>query len=97
VFHTLEDEDLKQIVRLMIDNVAKRLAEQEIYLEVSEAAQAYMTKEGFDVNYGARPLRRIIQRMIEDNLSEEILAGRIQIGDTVQVDFGDEKLVFNKK
>ncbi len=97
VFHTLEKEHLKQIVRLMIGNVAKRLAEQEIYLEVTDAAQDFMTKEGFDVNYGARPLRRVIQRMIEDNLSEEILAGRIHLGDTVQVDLKDDKLVFNKK
>ncbi|NLC45432.1 MAG: ATP-dependent Clp protease ATP-binding subunit [Clostridiales bacterium] len=97
VFHTLEKEHLRQIVRLMIGNVAKRLAEQEIYLEVTEAAQDFMTKEGFDVNYGARPLRRVIQRMIEDNLSEEILADRIHLGDTVQVDLKDDKLVFNKK
>jgi ATP-dependent Clp protease ATP-binding subunit ClpC len=97
VFHTLEKEQLRQIVRLMISNVAKRLAEQEIYLEVTDAAQDFMTKKGFDVNYGARPLRRVIQRMIEDNLSEEILADRIHLGDTVQVDLKDDKLVFNKK
>lgn len=97
VFHTLEDEHLKHIVKLMVGNVANRLAEQGIYLEVTDAAQSFMTKEGFDVNYGARPLRRVIQRMIEDNLSEEILAGRINIGDTVEVDLKDDKLVFNRK
>ena len=53
-----------------------------------------MTREGFDVTYGARPLRRVIQRMIEDNLSEEILAGRIKIGDRVKVDYRDNKLLF---
>jgi len=96
VFHTLDDNDLKRIVELMLDNVSKRLARQNIYLEVTEAAQEYMRKEGFDATYGARPLRRVIQRMIEDNLSEEILAGRIKIGDRVKVDMEDGKLVFRK-
>ena len=53
-------------------------------------------QEGFDPMYGARPLRRVIQRMIEDNLSEEILAGRIQVGDRVKVDYKDNKLVFER-
>jgi ATP-dependent Clp protease ATP-binding subunit ClpC len=96
VFHALEDSDLKQIVKLMLDSVSKRLARQEIYLDVSEAAQEYMTREGFDVTYGARPLRRVIQRMIEDSLSEEILAGRVKVGDKVKVDVRDGKLAFSK-
>ena len=95
VFHALDEEDLKKIVRLMLDNVAKRLARQDIYLEVSETARIH-DQEGFDVTYGARPLRRVIQRMIEDNLSEEILAGRIHYGDKVKVDIKDGKLVFSK-
>lgn len=96
VFHALDEEDLRKIVRLMLDSVAKRLAKQDIYLEVTEAAQEFMTREGFDVTYGARPLRRVIQRTIEDNLSEEILAGRVKIGDKVKVDYKDDKLVFGK-
>ena len=96
VFHALDEEDLRKIVRLMLDSVAKRLAKQNIFLEVTEAAQEHMTREGFDVTYGARPLRRVIQRTIEDNLSEEILAGRIKIGDKVKVDYRDDKLVFEK-
>jgi ATP-dependent Clp protease ATP-binding subunit ClpC len=96
VFHKLGDEDLKKIVRLMIDNVSKRLAKQDIYLEVTDEALDFMAKEGFDPEYGARPLRRVIQRKIEDSLSEEILAGRIQIGDKVKVDFKDGKLTFSK-
>jgi ATP-dependent Clp protease ATP-binding subunit ClpC len=97
VFHALDDKDLKQIAKLMLDSVAKRLAKQEIYLDVTDQARDYMTKEGFDVTYGARPLRRVIQRMIEDNLSEEILAGRIKVGDKVVVDFNGDKLVFKKQ
>jgi ATP-dependent Clp protease ATP-binding subunit ClpC len=96
VFHALDEGDLRKIVRLMLDNVAKRLEKQEIYLEVTDAAQEYMMQEGFDPMYGARPLRRVIQRMIEDNLSEEILAGRIQVGDRVKVDYKDNKLVFER-
>ena len=96
VFHALEESDLKQITKLMLDSVSKRLAKREIYLDVSEEAQEYMTKEGFDVTYGARPLRRVIQRMIEDNLSEEILAGRVKVGDKVKVGMKDGKLAFNR-
>src|SRR5690554_6810444 len=95
VFHSLEDQHLRKIVELMLDNVSKRLAEKEIYLKVSEAAKDHMAREGFDPAYGARPLRRVIQRVIEDNLSEEILAGRVKMGQRVHVDVEDGKLIFN--
>ena len=94
VFHALEDVHLKEIVRLMLDSVAKRLAHKDIYLEVSDAAKDHLAKEGFDPAYGARPLRRVIQRVIEDNLSEEILAGRVKVGHRVQIDVKDGRLVF---
>jgi len=96
VFHALDDEDLRKIVDLMLKNVIKRLEEREIYLEVTDSAKEYMSREGFDPMYGARPLRRLIQRTLEDNLSEEIIAGRIAVGDRVLVDVKDGKLVFNK-
>ncbi len=95
VFHLLEDAHLKEIVKLMLSSVTKRLAQKDIYLEVSDAAKEHMTKEGFDSTYGARPLRRVIQRMIEDSLSEEILAGRVKVGDKVQVDVEEGKLIFH--
>lgn len=94
VFHTLEDVHLKKIVKLMLDSVSKRLAQKDIYMEVTDAAQEFMAKEGFDITYGARPLRRVIQRMIEDNLSEGILAGKVKIGDKVKFDVKEGKLVF---
>ncbi|HPT78406.1 MAG TPA: ATP-dependent Clp protease ATP-binding subunit [Candidatus Atribacteria bacterium] len=94
VFHPLEDKHLKQIVDLMVENVAKRLAQKQIYLEVTDAAKEHMAKEGFDPAYGARPLRRVVQRAIEDSLSEELLAGRIKVGDKVKVDVKNGKLVF---
>jgi ATP-dependent Clp protease ATP-binding subunit ClpC len=97
VFHALEDVHLKQIASLMLENVAKRLEEKGIFLEVSEAAKEYMIKQGFDPVYGARPLRRVIQKTLEDNLSEEILAGRIKMGDRVVLDVEEGKPVFKKR
>jgi len=97
VFHPLEDVHLRQIASLMIQNVAKRLEEKNIFLEVSEAAKEYMIKQGFDPLYGARPLRRVIQKTLEDRLSEEILAGRVKMGDKVLLDVEDDKLVFKKQ
>lgn len=94
VFHTLEDVHLKKIVKLMLESVSKRLAQKDIYLEVTDAAQEFMANEGFDITYGARPLRRVIQRMIEDNLSEGILTGKVKIGDKVKFDVKEGKLVF---
>ncbi len=96
VFHALEDEHLRKIVPLMLDNAIKRLEQRDIYLEITDAAKDFMVKEGFDPVYGARPLRRAIQRTVEDNLSEEILAGRIKVGDKVLIDVENDKLVFKK-
>jgi len=97
VFHPLEDVHLRQIASLMIQNIAKRLEERNIVLEVSEAAKEHMIKQGFDPVYGARPLRRVIQKTLEDSLSEEILAGRVKMGDKVLLDVEDGKLVFKKQ
>lgn len=96
VFHALEDEHLRKIVPLMLENAIKRLAQKDIHLTISDAAKDFMVKEGFDPVYGARPLRRAIQRAVEDNLSEEILAGRIKVGDKVLIDVENDKLVFKK-
>ncbi|MBC8531218.1 ATP-dependent Clp protease ATP-binding subunit [Gehongia tenuis] len=97
VFHQLNEADTRKIVTLMMDSVAKRLAEREIYLTMSEPALDYLAKEGFDPEYGARPLRRAIQRMVEDRLSEEILDGSIHIGDHVVGSIRKGKLVFTKQ
>jgi len=97
VFHALEDEHLRKIVPLMLENAIKRLAQKDIHLTISDAAKDFMVKEGFDPVYGARPLRRAIQRAVEDNLSEEILAGRIKVGDKVLIDVENDKLVFKKQ
>ncbi len=86
VFHALEKEHILSIVDLMMKDLHKRLQEQEIALEVSNEAKEKLVEEGYDPAYGARPLRRTIQRLVEDPLAEDLLMGRFQAGDTVKVD-----------
>ncbi|MED3722325.1 ATP-dependent protease ATP-binding subunit ClpC [Geobacillus stearothermophilus] len=93
VFHSLEKDHLKQIVRLMADTLVKRLKEQDIDLELTEAAIEKIAAEGFDPEYGARPLRRALQKHIEDRLSEELLKGTIAKGQKVVVDVKDGEFV----
>ncbi|RJQ36631.1 MAG: ATP-dependent Clp protease ATP-binding subunit [Dehalococcoidia bacterium] len=86
VFHPLNKEDIRKIVDLMLVGVSKNLAEKEIKLEVTEAAKALLSEKGYDEVFGARPLRRTIQNLVEDKLSEELLRGKFVAGDTVIVD-----------
>ena len=97
VFHALTQENVTGIVDLMLQKVAERLQEMGIELEVSQEAKRYLVKEGFDPVYGARPLRRAIQRFVEDPLSEEVLRGRFKENDRVLVTLDPETqhLVFN--
>jgi len=97
VFHSLEKDHLKQIVRLMADTLVKRLKEQDIDLELTEAAIGKIAAEGFDPEYGARPLRRALQKHIEDRLSEELLKGTIAKGQKVVVDVKDGEFVVLSK
>jgi ATP-dependent Clp protease ATP-binding subunit ClpC len=97
VFHQLEKEHIKEIVDLMIKDLTKRLADLNISIEVSDKAKEYLVEKGYDEEYGARPLKRLITKVIEDKLSEEILLGKISKEDDILVDMEDEKLVFNKK
>ncbi|MEK7281379.1 MAG: AAA family ATPase [Chloroflexota bacterium] len=96
VFHPLTQEQLKKIVELMISQVQKRLEESKVRLELSEAAKDYLVKEGYDPVFGARPLRRAIQREVENLLSSKILAGEFREGDTVQIDVAGDKLSFSR-
>ncbi len=93
VFHSLEQEHIEKIVTLMTEELRKRLKEQNIDFQLTEEAKKVLAKEGFDPAYGARPLRRAIQRNIEDRLSEELLKGTIQKGMTVTIDAEDGKLI----
>jgi ATP-dependent Clp protease ATP-binding subunit ClpC len=94
VFHALAKEHVQAIVDLMLKEVAERLKEHDLKLEVTQEAKELLAKEGFDPTFGARPLRRAIQRLVENPLSEEMLAGRFHAGDTVTVDAVEGKIVF---
>ncbi|MBC5638525.1 ATP-dependent Clp protease ATP-binding subunit [Ornithinibacillus sp. BX22] len=85
VFHSLEKKHMKSIVTLMVKDVQKRLIEQEIDFTLTDKALEKIANEGFDPEYGARPLRRSIQKNIEDLLSEELLKGSIKIGEKVKI------------
>lgn len=96
VFHRLTEEDCVKIGRKIVEGLAKRLLEQRgIVLTVTEMALACLVKEGYDPQYGARPLKRVIQRKIEDRLSEEILLGKIRNGEHVTVDCANGNLYFS--
>ena len=92
VFHPLQIEHLHKIVHLMIGQTQKRMAEQGIDLHVTEAAKQLLVERGYDPEYGARPLRRTVQRLLEDMLAEAILQGVIFEGDSVEVDAVDGRL-----
>ncbi len=92
VFHSLTKEHIRQIVDLMLGTVAKSLQEKNIKLEVTDAAKDLLGEKGYDPVFGARPLRRTIQTMLEDQLSESILRNTFHAGDTVKVDRDGDKL-----
>jgi ATP-dependent Clp protease ATP-binding subunit ClpC len=92
VFKSLTKEDIAQIVELELNKVRKRLEEHEIKLEATEAGRNLLADEGYDPDYGARPLRRVIQYRVEDALSDALLAGRFKAGETIIVDAVDNKI-----
>ena len=97
IFHPLSAEEINEVVTLMLDRVSKQVAQKGMDFEVTKAAKAYLAREGFDPQYGARPLRRAVQRLVEDPLAEEILLGRFLANDTVVVDVNEESgIVFRK-
>jgi ATP-dependent Clp protease ATP-binding subunit ClpC len=96
VFHPLDEKHIAQIVNLMSDDLRKRLKELNIDFELSDTAKSFLAKEGYDPLYGARPLRRAIQKHIEDRLSEELLRGSIGKGDKLLIDEKDGELVVSQ-
>jgi ATP-dependent Clp protease ATP-binding subunit ClpC len=94
IFRALSREEITQIVDLLLDQVQERLKEQELNLVVTETVKNLIAAEGYDPDFGARPLRRVIQAKIEDALSEGILAADFALGDTVQADVEEDKIVF---
>jgi ATP-dependent Clp protease ATP-binding subunit ClpC len=96
VFHSLQKEELLKITEIMLKEVVNRLKEQGLGLQVDQSAIELIAKEGNDPTFGARPLRRAIQRLIEDELSEKILEGIFALGDEIKVTAEDGKLKFSK-
>ena len=95
VFHQLNKEDMKGIVEIMLSSIEKRTREQlNLHLSVSEEAKALLIEKGYDEKYGARPLRRTIQTMLEDQLAQELLDGRIKAGCRVEAGAGAHGLTF---
>ena len=97
VFHELSEEQLRSIVDLMVRDLQKRLAERKLDIELTKKAKSWLAKEGYDPVFGARPLRRVIERYVENPLSTRLLRGEFKEGDTVKVDLGDEGLTFVAK
>jgi ATP-dependent Clp protease ATP-binding subunit ClpB len=97
IFHALTLENIKQIVEIQLRNLRKRLAERKISLSLTDGAKEFLAKEGFDPVYGARPLKRAIQRFIQDPLALKLLQGEFSEGDTVEADVSlKNEIVFSK-
>lgn len=93
VFHKLNDEDIKKIINIMINQLEKRLNAQNITLDVDEKVKELIAKKGVDKNYGARPLKRAIQSMLEDKIAEEMLDGVVKQGKKNVATVEDDKIV----
>jgi ATP-dependent Clp protease ATP-binding subunit ClpB len=94
IFHNLSPDQIGDIVDIQIGRLARRLADRDIELTLSEAARAFIAEKGYDPVYGARPLKRVIQKIIENELSMEILKGRVGPGDRITADVRDDRIVF---
>ena len=97
VFHALAREQIREIVDLMLARTQEQLTEQRLTIEVTDAAKDLLVDKGFDEAFGARPMRRAIQNMIEDPLAEGLLHGQFQSGDTVAIDRDGEELSMESK
>ena len=96
VFRQLTEDDIVKIARRMLDVTGKRMAEQGITLQADDEAVAALAKNGFDAQYGARPLRRAIQNVVEDAVAEQMLEGKLQSGDTAHIRLNEDKVLVEK-
>jgi ATP-dependent Clp protease ATP-binding subunit ClpA len=97
VFHHLTREEIYQIVDLMIARLNEQASRSKIRVEITDAVRDFLAKEGYAPDMGARPLRRAVQRYIEDPLSEEVLLGRFEEGDTIVVDLDENNQILFRK
>ena len=95
VFHKLNDEDIKQIIDIMLNQVTKRMAEKSYKFEIDNSVKELIAKKGVDTDYGARPLKRAIQNILEDKIAEEILNGNIKPNKKAVIKAEDDKIVIN--
>jgi ATP-dependent Clp protease ATP-binding subunit ClpC len=96
IFGTLSVEDVEKIVDLQMKEIRDRLREHGLFIELTEAARQWLARQGYDSNFGARPLRRALQRYVESPLSVKMLKGEFKVGDTILVDANSEGMVFSK-
>jgi ATP-dependent Clp protease ATP-binding subunit ClpC len=94
IFHPLREEDIESIVDIQLRLVESRLKDRRISLTVDKAVRAHLAKEGFDAEYGARPLRRLIQKVIVDTLADKIIRGDLKDGGTARINYRANSLVF---
>ena len=97
VFRSLTRENMNIIVDLMLSEVSANLVEKGIDMDVTQSAKDWLADNGYDIHFGARPLRRVIQNNIEDNLSDSLLKGELQPGDTAVIDVEDGKILITPK
>ena len=95
LFHRLRREDMGQIVDIQLKRLAKLLADRKITLELDDQAKDWLGNKGYDPAYGARPLKRVIQKYVQDPLAEMVLAGKVRDGETVKITAGKDGLLFN--
>jgi ATP-dependent Clp protease ATP-binding subunit ClpC len=95
VFHQLSMDDLLQIVDLEVAKVLARIKAKEVQIELEQSAKEFLIEKGYDPQYGARPMRRAVERYLEDPFAEELLRGNVKAGDIVHVGVADGKLIFN--
>jgi ATP-dependent Clp protease ATP-binding subunit ClpB len=95
LFHRLQRSDMSRIVDIQMMRIAKLLSDRKITIELDESARSWLANRGYDPAYGARPLKRVIQRHVQDPLAEQILAGGVKDGDRVLVSVRDGALTIN--
>ena len=96
IFHSLSKENILKIVDIQLERILKRLAERKLTIDLTKKAKQLMADNGWEPQFGARPLKRVIEKELLDPLSREILSGQFAEGDKIRVDAKDGKLVFEK-
>lgn len=96
VFQRLSEDDMRRIVDLQVQEIRTRMLEQHVDFELSDAARTWLAKQGYDPAFGARPLRRALQRLVESPLSKQLIRGEVKPGDKVHIDLKEDALVFQR-